>query len=65
MPFSEVYAGEDLALGVGSGKVEGGSSSVWGEGLRRQGPRGSKMVGTISLPRPIALGSNTAQPSAR
>ena len=30
---------EDLALAVGSGKVRGGSSSVWEEGIKRAGPQ--------------------------
>ena len=30
--FSEVYGGEDLDRAVGSGKLKGGSGSVWGRG---------------------------------
>ena len=63
---SEVYGGEDLDRAVGSGKLKGGRGSVWGEGMKRgQGHRESETAGTLSLPRPIASGSNTAQPSAR
>ena len=34
---SGVYGGEDLALEVGSGKVRGGSSSDWEEGVKMAG----------------------------
>ena len=61
---SEVYGGEDSALAVGSGKVRGGSRRVWKEGVKRAGSQRERDGGD-SLPRPIALSSNTAQPSAR
>ena len=62
---SEVYGGVDLDRAVGSGKLKGGSGRVLGEGMKRQGHRESGTAGTLSLPRPIASGSNIAQPSAR
>ena len=36
---SEVFGGEELALAVGSGKVKGGSRSVWEERTKRAGPQ--------------------------
>ena len=55
-PFLAVESGK---LGVGAAAV------VLGEGLRGQGHRESETAGTLSVPRPIVFGSNTAQPSAR
>ena len=68
---SEVYGGESLDLAVGSGELDRGSGSVLGERMKRARPQRERDSGdsflatTVSLPRPIALGSNTAQPSAR
>ena len=62
---SEVCGGEHLALAFGSGKVRGGRSSVWEEGVKRAGPQKERDGMEYFLPRPIALNSSTAQPSAR
>ena len=34
-----MYGGENLALAVGSGKVQGGRGSGFGEGVKRAGPQ--------------------------
>ena len=36
---SEVFWGEDLALAARSGKVRGGSSTVWEQGVKRAEPQ--------------------------
>ena len=36
---SEVYGGESLDLAVGSGELDRGSGSVWGEGMKRARPQ--------------------------
>ena len=42
LPFdasSEVFGGEDLVLAVGTGKLKGGSGSVWGEAVKTVRPQ--------------------------
>ena len=46
---SEVFGGQDFALAVGSGKVGGGSSSVWEEGVKRAEPQRERDSGNPSL----------------
>ena len=63
---SGVYGGADSVLAVGSDKGRGGSSSVWEEGVKRAGSQRERDDGdSFRATRPIALNSNTAQPSAR
>ena len=60
-----VYRGEDSALAVEVARVGVGAVVFGRNGLRGQDHRESETAGILSLPRPIASISNTAQSSAR
>ena len=57
--------GRALPLRLEVARLGVGAIVFWGDGLRGQGHKESETAGTLSLPRPIALGSSTAQTSVR